>query len=219
VSKAVDAAGSGTFEVASLDSVSDDVRSATRAIYEEAFPAHQREPFEDLVASCGDDGHVALVAVDGGQPIGLVSISSLDEVGFLFLEYFAVAADRRGGGIGQALWRATSQALDAPGSIVLEVEDPNEPGIDAAETMKRERRVRFWEKVGARVLPVTGYVVPKLGEDGVEPLMLMWISRSPGEPEPAGDALRDVVVALYESGYGLDADDPLVARALDGHVA
>ena len=92
---------------------------------------------------------------------------------------------------------------------MLEVEDPAEPGIAAEEAAQRERRVRFWERVGARVLPVAGYVVPKLGEDGTEPLLLMWIA-DPGAADPD---LHDLVVALYESGYKLAPDHPLVVRA------
>ena len=107
MSKGTDTAGSQAFELASLDTVSDGLRAGVQAVYEEAFPSHQREPFADIVAASRDGGGIALVPVDGGQPIGLAFLGSLDDAGPLFLEYFAVAADRRGAGLGQALWRAS----------------------------------------------------------------------------------------------------------------
>lgn len=212
MSEATDATGPQALQTASLASVAAEVVDRVRAIYEEAFPAHQREPFEDIAALARDGDAIAVAGMRDGDPVGLAFLTRLDGVGHYFLEYFAVAADRRGGGIGQALWRAVATTLD-PRPVVLEVEDPAEPGIDVAEAAQRERRVRFWEKVGARMLPVADYLVPRLGEDGVEPLLLMWIAGAPGAVAPAGGELGRLVVALYVDGYGLDPGHPLVVRA------
>ncbi len=212
MSKATDTAGSQAFELASLDTVSDGLRAGVQALYEEAFPPRQREPFADIVAASRDGAGIALVPVDGEQPVGLAFLSSLGAAGPLFLEYFAIAADRRGAGVGQALWHAVADALAVrgePAAVVLEVEDPAEAQIAAEEVAQRERRVRFWQRVGARMLPVSGYIVPTLDEDGTEPLLLMWIA-PPGAADPD---LHDLVVALYEHGYRLDPDHPLVVRA------
>jgi hypothetical protein len=114
------------------------------------------------------------------------------------------------------LWKAVARQLaaaDGPRPIVLEVEDPAEPRIGELEAAQRARRVRFWERVGASTLPVDGYVVPNVGTAGTEPLRLMWMPARPGEPAPDADALLDLVLALYETGYGLDGDHDLVRGA------
>lgn len=202
--------------IAALHDLSDADTAAVRAIYEEAFPARQREPFAGLRAA---DGGISLAGLEDGAPIGLAFFSPLS-VGHLFLTYFAVAAGRRGAGTGGALWDATRAELGRRGAllpVVFEVEDPTEAGHDEAEVAQRAARVRFWERLGARMLPVDGYVVPNLDGSGRERLRLMRF----GHDDAAGiDAagVRALVVALYREGYALADDDPLVrwARELPG---
>lgn len=199
-----------------LDSLSGTTRERVRAIYEEAFPARQRVPFEELVEASRDGDEITLAALENAQPIGFAFFGHLDAVDCLFLEYFAVAADRRGRGFGHALWKATVDALRAHGerrAIVLEVEDPEESGIEHKEAGQRMRRVRFWEQVGACPLAVDGYIIPNLDDSGVEPMRLMWMAGADGARAPDAEALLELILALYREGYGLSSSDPLVERA------
>ena len=203
-------------QIERLERLPEQATARVREIYEEAFPVRQRVPFSELQDAAGGGEEIALVGLEAGRAAGLAFLSRLDSAGCLFVEYFAVASDLRGGGRGQALWRAVSEELSAaegPRPIVLEVEDPAEPQIDELEAAQRARRVRFWEHVGARMLPVDGYVVPNVGATGTEPLRLMWIPARPGEPAPTADDLLELILALYETGYGLDGDHDLVRRA------
>jgi GNAT superfamily N-acetyltransferase len=203
-------------EIERLERLPEEAAARVREIYEEAFPIRQRVPFGELREGAATGDEVALVALEAGRPAGLAFLSRLDSVGYLFVEYFAVASDLRGGGRGQALWRAVSEELAAaegPRPIVLEVEDPAEAQIGELEAAQRARRVRFWEHVGARMLAVDGYVVPNVGTSGTEPLRLMWIPARPDEPAPTADDLLELVLALYETGYGLDGDHELLDRA------
>ena len=202
-------------EIVRLDELPAETLEGVRAIYEEAFPARQRVPFAELVDGARNGDEVALIGLELKRPMGIAFLSRLDAVGHLFLEYYAVASDLRGGGRGQALWRAVHDDLrrTAPRPVVLEVEDPAEPDIEPDEAAARERRVRFWEHVGATPLPLDGYVIPDIDGDGVEPMRLMWIGAQPADQAPRDGGLLELVLALYESGYGLSADDELVQRA------
>ncbi|MFP5364031.1 MAG: GNAT family N-acetyltransferase [Thermoleophilia bacterium] len=200
-----------------LDAISEDARTAVQAIYEDGFPARQRVPFAELVEGSRSGAELALVGLEDRRPMGLAFLTRLDCAGHLFLEYFAVARELRGAGRGGSLWKAVRDELAAsePGRpIVLEVEDPAEPGIDAAEAEHRARRVRFWEKAGAIALPVDGYVIPDVGGDGTEPMRLLWVPGRPADEAPRDERLLELILALYEAGYGLDRDDALVRRAL-----
>jgi hypothetical protein len=73
--------------------------------------------------------------------------------------------------------------------------------------------VRFWERVGAIDLPLDGYVIPDVGGDGTEPMRLMWMPSNDEDEVPRARRLLDLVLALYESGYGLGPEDALVRRA------
>ncbi|HEU0316966.1 MAG TPA: GNAT family N-acetyltransferase [Solirubrobacteraceae bacterium] len=202
---------------AELGDLSRAARDRVLEIYEEAFPARERDPFEAVLAASRAGGEIALVALEGDRPIGLAFLRRLEAVGCLLLEYFAVAADRRGAGVGRAFWQTAVSALgerDAGSAIVLEVEDPNEPDIDAAQAEQRARRVRFWEQLGARMLRLECFVVPNLGESGVGAMRLMWIGQASGAGEPSGRSLLELIVAVYEEGYGLAPDHALVERAL-----
>ncbi|MEA2218529.1 MAG: hypothetical protein QOJ35_1155, partial [Solirubrobacteraceae bacterium] len=130
-------------EIARLDDLPAETCEGVRSIYEEAFPPRQRVPFEELVDDARSGDELALIGLEEGRPIGIAFLSRLDAVGHLFLEYYAVARDLRGGGRGQALWRAVHDELgrEAPRPVVLEVEDPAEPEIEPEEAAARKRRV------------------------------------------------------------------------------
>jgi hypothetical protein len=202
-------------EIARLDDLPAETCEGVRSIYEEAFPPRQRVPFEELVDDARSGDELALIGLEEGRPIGIAFLSRLDAVGHLFLEYYAVARDLRGGGRGQALWWAVHDELgrEAPRPVVLEVEDPAEPEIEPEEAAARKRRVRFWERVGAIDLQIDGYVIPDVAGDGTEPMRLMWMAARPGDSPPHDGGLLDLVLALYESGYGLSSGDALVQRA------
>lgn len=198
-----------------LDRQLDDVR----AIYEDAFPAWQRVPFEELGGA--GDGRIGLAEVHGatGRVVAFAAASRLASVPWTFLEYFAVAGDRRGGGIGTRLWQDLLLAVRADPAVVgvvLEVENTDENGIDGSEREIRHRRVRFYERLGARLSPFLGYEVPRLDRSGTERLLLMTASVT-GAVDGAvpGPALAEVIRALYIEGYGLAASDELVRSATE----
>ena len=203
-------------ETARLADLPPAAQARVREIYEEAFPARQRVDFEEILDAARSGEEIALAGLEDGRPTGLAFLSRLESAGHLFVEYFAVARDLRGGGRGGGLWTALREELARcePGrAIVLEVEDPQEPGIAADEADQRGRRVRFWEKAGARLLAVEGYVIPDVGGDGIEPMRLMWVPGGDDDEPPHGARLLALILALYDAGYGLDPGDELVRRA------
>jgi hypothetical protein len=178
--------------------------AATEAIYLASFPAALRAPFVELLA---DD---LLVLVDGGRPAGFAVSRRLGPTGWVFLRYFAVL--ERGGGTGSQLWRLACAHWAAAGitQVLLDVEDPDEPGIDTDEETLRRRRIVFYERLGARLLPVRDYYPPQPGGHP-HPLRLI---AAPTTSDVATAAVRDLVLAVYRYRYELDADDPVVRRTV-----
>jgi GNAT superfamily N-acetyltransferase len=203
-----------------LRDLDDRQRNAVRSIFEEAFPPWEREPFDDLVGRAAAGVATPVILVDSGQPVALAVTSRLGSARWSYLEYFAVAADRRDHGLGGQLWRAMARDLavrDQPGRVVLEVEDPAEVPEGSPEIRQRERRIRFYERQGARLLPVRDYHVPRLDDvAGSYSMLLLWAAVA-GDAEPPGPAeLASLLPAVYAAGYGLQADHPLVLAALRG---
>jgi GNAT superfamily N-acetyltransferase len=185
-----------------------------KAIYEDGFPLHQRMDFDEIVDSALDGSRNVIVAKAAGEVIGVSVVYPLSSAPALFLEYFAVDRARRGRGIGTRLWRHIMEPAPtgAPAEgFVLEVDDPEEEDLASEETRTRRRRMDFYLRLGARFLPIADYRVPFVTGEGEERLRLMWApvrEISPG-------SLRDLVLAVYEEGYELSRDDPLVVAALD----
>nr|WP_083828791.1 GNAT family N-acetyltransferase [Parafrankia sp. EUN1f] len=189
--------------------------SSVERIYLEAFPAGERMPFEEIVRDVNEGVRIAYVALDEGIALGFASAYVLRSVQTFYLEYLAIDERYRGGGFGGELWyhiRTDAQRHRGVTAIVLEVEDPDEPDIDPRTTVARRRRICFYENRGARRLPTTDFRVPLLQGDGEKPMLLMWAPAARPDP-PTGDDLTDLVRALYEEGYDLPPDHPLVIAA------
>jgi ribosomal protein S18 acetylase RimI-like enzyme len=185
-------------------------------IYEEAFPVRQRDNFSDLAERAREHDVIMVVAVAQEAAVAFAAFSRLTQPAWIFLEYFAVDRARRGQRIGEALWNAVTQVLGQDGAttrIVFEVEDPKDAPVNSKERRQRERRIGFWKRLGARILPVDNYIVPNIDGSGVESMLLL--AATPGHPEFRADNvdLDDLVVALLTEGYDLPLAHPLVRAA------
>lgn len=120
---------------------------ALRLLYEQSFPPEERR---DWCALPVDNPAFKLWAIvdddidEEPVEVGLVTVWEFD--GFSYVEHFAVQPGLRGAGVGS--W-VLSQLREP---VILEVEP-------AGSTPEAERRIRFYERNGFRVLDVP-YVQP-----------------------------------------------------------
>lgn len=173
-------------------------------IYLAGFEPHLRAPLDDLLAD------IALVLMDT-EPLGLAVLRPLGDTGWVFLRYFTVG--EKGRGLGEQLWTQLRTAMTGAGRtrIVYDVEDPAEHGISAAEESIRRRRIAFYRRLGAVLLPVNGFLPPQA--TAACPMLLMaadYVSNTPSALED----LERITLAVYEHRYGMPATDPVVARTL-----
>jgi len=188
-----------------------------RRIYEDGFPPHLSSGFESITSG-RQPGELALALTGDGEPRGFAMLRPLGTTGWIFLRYFVVDANQRGQGLGGILWQQlTSYLRDAGYSLlVFDVEDPAEPGCDPEELEIRQRRISFYRRHCASVLPVDGYRTPPTtgGNAGERwtPMVLMAASLHPDE----GDRpeVRAIVDAVYRHRWSLPADHPQVGRTL-----
>jgi GNAT superfamily N-acetyltransferase len=179
-----------------------------RRIYEDGFAPHLRAGFASLTTE-REDGESALALTQAGEPRGFVMLRPLGPTGWMFLRY--LVAGQRGQGVGGTMWDQLMAWLRDGGYplLVWDVEDPDEPGCDPAEVQIRNRRIRFYERHGAALLPVRGYGNPHDDAEGGQhwtPMRLMAVSIGdaglPGTP--------DIVAAVYRYRWQLDPGDPQV---------
>jgi hypothetical protein len=185
-------------------------------VYEQAFPARLRVPLAELTAPGPRDQ--VLAGVVGDVVAGFAALRLLDTVGWVFLRYYAVAAQWRRQGVGLRFWQLLSPSLARagwPARIAFEVEDPADARDDPPEQDVRRGRIAFWESCGAGILPVPRYVMPALTAQGeAEPMILM--AADPASPDRPGAAgLAGLVRAIYCQHYRLEPGHSMIAAALD----
>jgi GNAT superfamily N-acetyltransferase len=199
--------------VESLDSAGIDL---VQRIYEDGFPVHLSSSFESITTE-RQSGEVALALTGDGRPCGFAMLRPLGTTGWMYLRYFVVDAAQRGRGLGGVLWQELTSHLreSAYSLLIFDVEDPDEPGCDQPERQIRLRRISFYRRHGASVLPLTGYRTPHSDEDSGEdwtPMVLM--AASLDSPAAAITEVRAIVEAVYRHRWSLPADHPQVGRTL-----
>ena len=123
-------------------------------LYETAFPPEERVFTSRLLSGAKQSGkYHMLAAVDGsGGLAGMAFYNEVPEAQAAFLWYLAVAPDLRGKGIGAWLYSAVLQHLDKNDkAMFLDVEIPEEMRTPAESEMAA-RRIRFYQRLGGRLL-------------------------------------------------------------------
>jgi GNAT superfamily N-acetyltransferase len=187
-------------------------RDAVRRIYEDGFPARMRADFASLTDH-REDGETALALVRAGAPCGFAMLRRLGGTGWTFLRYFVVDQRQRGQGLGGIMWHQLTARLRSAGCtlLVFDVEDPAEPGCSPAESHVRTRRIGFYQRLGAKVLPVSGYRTPHGSDDGWAPMLLMAAPVAAGTPAPEADQVPELVSAVYQHRWRLDPGERRIA--------
>jgi|GEM_PF-416041 len=203
-------------------------RSLHRDVLEPSFPPAERTTEEELLA-----GHAAGrlrslgVVEDGRVTAGVVGAWS-PTTRVLLVEYLAIAPGRRGGGIGGRLVAAALDAWAAALDPVLAVGEVEHPAHHTASAAygDPEARLRFYARLGARVLDVP-YFQPG-GSPGAErvPALLLVALPLPGSASVAdapGPPLRAFLEEnLREHEGRVTGDRPtreLLAAASGARVA
>jgi GNAT superfamily N-acetyltransferase len=187
-----------------------------REIYEAAFPAHQRADFRSLLDGRWP-GERAFALTQDGHPYGFALLRPLGPTGWMYLRYFAVDEALRGRGLGGAMWSQLTAWLSDSGYslLVFDVDDPDDPGSGQQESQLRSRRIAFYRRQGAFILPVTGYSTPHEEAGGSEwtPMLLMAADLVAGEsPAASASGVRAVVEAVYRHRWSIPPDHPRVTQ-------
>ena len=104
--------------------------------------------------------------------LGFALLLHEPEIGFVFLDWIAMAGGRAGGGVGGALYdrvRMEAAALGARGLFFECLPDDAENCVDRALLKENRSRLRFYERYGARPIVNTAYETPVSAEDTCAP--------------------------------------------------
>jgi predicted N-acetyltransferase YhbS len=175
------------------------------------FPADELETSENIAEGLKSGETTALVARNpDGAIVGGAVGDLFPRSGVLLLSYLAVAAGGRGTGIGGLLMRALTDRWSSkysPPLLVMEVEDPRYHHASPAFG-DPVARVRFYERLGVRALPVP-YFQPALvpGLQRVPHLMLMVFGGT--DVPPGTDRVDGKLVELFLTEYIEGCEGPV----------
>jgi len=150
------AAGLAVVEITRLD---DELLLPWLDLYETAFPPAQKVLVSHFVrllkewAAGHDDGQRLLAAQDADGFAGLAFYHLLPKAALAHLWYLAIVSERRGQGLGAALYCEIVARVQRAGARVLflEVEDPAQ-ATTAQQAALALRRIGFYRRLGARLL-------------------------------------------------------------------
>lgn len=119
-----------------------------RTLYLEAFPAIERKPF-DILLKKAEEGVVEFLSLEGedGAFKGLAITALYRDM--VLLDYFAVTASERGGGVGSKALSLLKEYY-ADRRLILEIERTD---IEADNIEQRQRRKAFYLKNGMKQMP------------------------------------------------------------------
>jgi GNAT superfamily N-acetyltransferase len=219
-------AGSAGRADLTIEELNPDSDSAVTDFYEHVLAPHFRAAelvsSDEFSASLKNGGTRALLARTGEGVIAGGAVGDwFSRSRVLLLSYLAVPAEGRGMGTGTLLMKALTDLWGTqlnPSLFVMEVEDPRHYDSDGS-LGDPEARVRFYERLGARAVPVP-YFQPALrpGRPRVRHLVLMVFGGAeapPGTRRLDGSTLELFLTEYLESSEGpVRADDTEAQRML-----
>lgn len=180
-------------------------------LYTTAFPADERTPLEELQKLL-DAGSILLhrTTNKAGELLCFSIVYPMSN--FALLSYIASDATKRSTGIGSKHMKRLLEILKSsyPNflGLVLEIESTRQIGLEAAEKTGRQRRLAFYQRLGAKRLCRT-YVWPSYSQKGSYRLAeLMWFDFDPATIDDP--QLPGIIKELYMKGYGAQEDDPIL---------
>lgn len=187
-----------------FDSPTDDALATDAAfwhLYESSFPSKEREPRKVILESIRQRVAFVIRGRVRSRAVGLATAHVLREPPILFIVYLAVAPEFRSRRIGAALFerlcvtgveRYAESGIE-PAGEVWEVEPPETASCEE-DFQQRQRRIAFFARLGAHVLPHRYFQPPLDGGASVQ-MHLMF--------RPAGAGDRCCVMLRFPQSFAL----------------
>ena len=192
-----------------IDSCSADALAADDGfwqLYDSSFPSGEREPRNVIVDSVRKGIALAVRARIEDRTVGLTTANLLREPPVLLMVYLAVSREFRSRHIGttlfEAVWGTGKERYSEwgliPKGMTWEVEIPERASADQ-EFEERLRRIEFFARLGAHVLP-RPYVQPPVDGIASVPMHLMFWPTS-GKSQSDSSELSALIRAIYFEKY------------------
>lgn len=151
-----------------------------RNIYLSTFPLKNAKQLDGYINHIYDmlryDNRYHLyAALEDRSMIGISLLYVFENLKMALLDYMAITPNFQRGGIGKKLFEFTDNKFNhlISDNIGMLLEVPKETVSDLDERLRRKRRIRFYSKLGVKVLRGVNYLLPIQIDGDVEEMYLM----------------------------------------------
>jgi GNAT superfamily N-acetyltransferase len=135
-------------------------------IYKNSFPFNETRPFEDIVNMLKNDKNYHLiVSLNNNSVIGISLMYIFRSLNIGLLDYMAISPSFRGQGLGKEIFNFTFEKLCSiiTNGIGLLIEIQKENNLlDHQDMTIRKNRIRFYNKLGVKLLDKVNYLLPPI---------------------------------------------------------
>lgn len=171
-------------------------------IYEHNFPEEERRPSEEI-GGTAEEPRILIVGRDreSRQIIAIAVLATLPNTPALYLEYFAVDTTLHSRGLGSTFFNFMVSYFKENGDAQVfvwevELDIPDEPEAQP------NRRIRFYERLGAAIVPMDpSYKMPDLTGGEPLPMYLMQMPLKGQETAPTKQEIAAWVKGIYQIAY------------------
>lgn len=175
-------------------------------IYLDSFPPSERQPEDIIQERLANQIYQWFVAKVDEKVVAIALLYDLKGTDFILLDYLGTDKKYQGRGIGTELMNHIIKlAIASQKTLVIEVEHPDSD--ENAE--EKRRRVKFYQRIGAKILNNVRYLLPPLSGELPTEMLLMVVPEYPGG-KLSGSLVKQLIQQLYLEVYRRDEGDRLL---------
>ncbi|MCT7994243.1 GNAT family N-acetyltransferase [Laspinema olomoucense] len=180
-------------------------------IYLDSFPACERQPLEILETRLSNQLYQWFVAKADNKVVGIALLYPLKPTDFILLDYLGTDKKYRSRGIGRMLMSHLINLVKSQEhNLLIEVENPQ----FCEDSEQAERRIKFYQNNGAKVLESVRYLLPPLSGDVPTEMLLMMVPAELGGQLP-GSLVQQLIEQVYQEMYDRPSDDALLRSFIE----
>lgn len=173
-------------------------------IYKSSFPPNETRPVERVIVMLKEDENYHIfVAVKNNSVVGISLMYIFRSLRIGLLDYMAIIPNYRRRGIGEDLFKFTFEKFGSlvSNGIGLLMEIQRQNVLDSEESLVRKNRIRFYTRLGAKVLEGVNYLLPPV-RNGIEAEEMYLMIRPLGEVHYLSRAsVVKYIRAIYSTIY------------------
>lgn len=173
-------------------------------IYESSFPSNERQSKYIIKKRIKENLYRMFIGHLDDKVVFMSLLYPLKNTDFILLDYMVTDENFRNKGIGTTFIKDISEKI-TPNYLIFEVENPQY----GENKEQREKRVKFYKRVGAKEMKNVRYILPPLSGN-IPTEMILMILPSYDEGKMEGQLIKKLLIQIYKELYNRDKEDTLL---------